>query len=277
MDEVQKGIELCESRVMLESAKEPVGLEPLKERTGDSYEITRLGEQALLIRFGRRIEADTYERVLQLDRSLREHPFPGLIETVLTYAAVAVYYDPWFIYRHTDRDQAPYEFVSAYVRKLIDGLSDSGESIQASSLRIIPVCYGGEYGPDLAAVAAHHRLSETEVIELHIAPEYQVYMIGFLPGFPYMGGLSERLATPRLNTPRLSVPAGSVGIAGTQTGIYPLGSPGGWQLIGRTPLSLFQPNAELPSFLQAGDRVKFMAIGPEEYEQMRAEQEKLHQ
>ena len=131
----------------------------------------------------------------------------------------------------------------------------------------IPVCYGGELGPDLGEVAAFHRLSPQQVIDIHTGGEYLVYMIGFAPGFPYVGGMSNKIATPRRKMPRLAIPAGSVGIAGEQTGVYPLETPGGWQLIGRTPLSLFNPQAKsAPSLLQAGDRIEFYAISRQEYE-----------
>jgi inhibitor of KinA len=130
----------------------------------------------------------------------------------------------------------------------------------------IPVCYGGEYGPDLEAVAEYHHLSTSEVVEIHSKEEYLVYMIGFAPGFPYLGGMSEEIATPRRHSPRLSIPEGSVGIAGMQTGVYPISTPGGWQLIGRTPLELFCPNENPPTLLQSGDIVKFVPISLEEYQ-----------
>ena len=128
----------------------------------------------------------------------------------------------------------------------------------------IPVCYGGDYGPDLAFVAQHAGLSEREVIRRHTAPKYRIYMLGFLPGFPYLGGLDPALFTPRLQNPRTAIPAGSVGIGGQQTGIYPVASPGGWQLIGRTPLKLFDPDR--PLRYAAGDRIRFAAITPQQFE-----------
>ncbi|CAA7599545.1 allophanate hydrolase [Acididesulfobacillus acetoxydans] len=132
----------------------------------------------------------------------------------------------------------------------------------------IPVCYGGEYGPDLEYVAGYHGLTTGQVIALHTGTEYLVHMLGFMPGFPYLGGLPLRLATPRLATPRAEVARGSVGIAGSQTGIYPLASPGGWQIIGRTPLRLFDPAGDPPTLLQSGDRIRFIAVGKEEYSQL---------
>lgn len=132
----------------------------------------------------------------------------------------------------------------------------------------IPVCYGGEYGPDLEYVSRCHGLTSDEVIALHSGTEYLVHMLGFMPGFSYLGGLSAQLATPRLATPRTFVPKGSVGIAGQQTGIYPMDSPGGWQIIGKTPLRLFDPEAEPPTLLQSGDRIRFRAVTKEEYLQL---------
>jgi inhibitor of KinA len=136
----------------------------------------------------------------------------------------------------------------------------------------IPVCYGGEYGPDLEYVARHHNLTPEEVISIHSEGEYLAYMIGFAPGFPFLGGLSEKIATPRRPSPRTSIPAGSVGIAGMQTGVYPISTPGGWQLIGQTPVKLFLPKQNPPSLLQAGDIVKFEPISKEEYQEMQAKE-----
>lgn len=134
----------------------------------------------------------------------------------------------------------------------------------------IPVCYGGAYGPDLEDVAAFHHMTEDDVIRIHTEPEYLVYMLGFCPGFPYMGGMDPRIATPRRQSPRLSIPAGSIGIAGEQTGGYPISTPGGWQLIGRTPVPMFRPWDETePTLLQAGDHVHFYAVSEEEFQQIR--------
>ncbi len=129
----------------------------------------------------------------------------------------------------------------------------------------IPVCYGGDFGPDLEYVAHHNNISPQEVIEIHSGNEYSVYMIGFSPGFPYLGGMSEKISAPRRSSPRLIIPAGSVGIAGKQTGIYPIETPGGWQIIGRTPIKLFRPDEESPSLLQAGDKIKFTPISYPEF------------
>jgi len=154
----------------------------------------------------------------------------------------------------------------------IEAALTAGENVPVPDGRLVtlPVLYGGERGPDLAFVAEQHQLRVDEVIELHSRPEYLVYMIGFAPGFPYLGGLPERLATPRLEKPRRSVPKGSVGIGGEQTGVYSVDSPGGWRLIGHTPVPLYDPAGERPSLLQAGDRVRFRPVGEAEYAEISA-------
>jgi inhibitor of KinA len=158
----------------------------------------------------------------------------------------------------------PYEAVCAWVE-------ETGKTVaQTKPLpgreRVVPVCYGGEFGPDLEFVAKHNGLTEQEVIQIHSSGEYLVYMIGFAPGFPYLGGMSEKIAAPRRTSPRLKIPIGTVGIAGLQTGVYPIETPGGWQLIGRSPEQLFRPHANPPSLLQAGNLVRFQPISRDEYD-----------
>ena len=212
--------------------------------------ISLLGDSAILVDWGGEIDPRVNARVHALGRSLMEAALPGVEECVPGYASLLVVFDPL----RTDRrnlEKRIKEWVS------IQGESDRGEG----RLVKIPVRYGGEFGPDLEFVAKHCRLSESEVIRLHSAAEYMVFFIGFLPGFPYLGGMDTRLATPRLAKPRKVVPAGSVGIAGNQTGIYPLASPGGWQLIGRTDLALFAADRAEPALLSPGDRVRFVPSG----------------
>ena len=153
------------------------------------------------------------------------------------------------------------------------GAASSGTAPAAGRLVEIPVCYGGDFGEDLGFVAAHGGLTEEEVIRIHSGRDYRIYMLGFLPGFPYLGGLDSRLFTPRLSAPRVKIPAGSVGIGGEQTGIYPLESPGGWQLIGRTPLTLFSPERGGALPYKPGDRIRFVPISPQEYARIRDTQE----
>ena len=212
--------------------------------------ILPVGDAALVVEFGDAIRPDIHRQVLALDHALAADPFPGLRETVPTYRSLLVYYDP----RQLSWDEAR--------RGVADALARSTDIPMPEPREVeIPVVYGGEFGPDIGFVAAHTGLSEEEVVRLHTGVTYTVYMLGFAPGFVYLGGLPEALATPRLPTPRPSVPAGSVGIAGLQTGIYGLSTPGGWRLIGRTPLMMLNLNRQPPTLLQPGDRVRFVRIG----------------
>lgn len=238
-----------------------------------NFEITPLGESCVLIRLGDSISVDIHNRVASAARMIEEQPFAGFIECVPAYASVAVYYDPIRVWRSRTGLEKSHETILMTVverlrQKLIRLNEGHAERSEPRTVHI-PVCYGGAYGPDLEVVAVHCGMTANEVIELHSGGSYLVYMIGFAPGFPYLGGLSKQLAAPRRGTPRTVIPAGSVGIAGNQTGVYPLATPGGWQLIGRTPVSLFRPWHERPSLLQAGDRIKFVPIAPEQYETWR--------
>lgn len=228
-----------------------------------TYTFSPLGDKAVMIKCGSAIGQQEYEKVMKASRRLEQVEEDWLIEIVPSFASIAVFYDPVQLdWPHKD-GQSPYD--TARMR-LEDILSDrQGPESKKKRFMEIPVCYGGELGPDLAYVAHYHKLSEEEVIELHASGEYVVYMLGFAPGFPYMGGMKKEIATPRKETPRLKIPSRSVGIAGEQTGIYPIESPGGWQLIGRTPYSLFLPDEEPPALLQAGDQIKFKPISYEEY------------
>lgn len=224
-----------------------------------------LGDSALVVHLGEGINPAIHEKVKQLSSLLEDNPFRGFIEAVPAYNSLTVYYYPPAVcpLRSTQEKESPYHIVSSFLSKLLMKL----ETFPKSTQRFIdiPVLYGGEYGPDLEHVAAHNHLSPEEVIHIHSSAEYLVYMIGFAPGFPFMGGMDERIATPRMESPRLSITPGSVGIAGKQTGIYPLETPGGWQIIGRTPLDLFLPDGSPPTLLQSGDKVRFVPISVEEY------------
>ena len=215
--------------------------------------IRHLGDRGLLVELGHGIDPAVNRRVKQLHRSIaRERPH-GVVETVPAYASLLVVFDPL---------QASPEALKRQIIGLCD-FEDAGPTEDRTVVEI-PVVYGGEAGPDLDAVAAHHGLSREEVIGLHAGTVYRVYMIGFTPGFPYMGELPEALDTPRRDTPRTHIPKGSVAIAQRQTGIYPVVSPGGWQIIGCTPLALFDPHKENSSLLTMGDAVRFTPITPEE-------------
>lgn len=234
-------------------------------------EFVPLGDAAVVVRVGETIHPRTLGKVRALVQQLEKRPFPGLVEVTPSFAAVTVFYDARQVMRADGSRlgmvtgvETPYERVCRWLRQIVEEMA---EQEAAPSRQVeIPVCYGGEFGPDLAFVAAHNGLSVQEVIDLHASGEYLVHMIGFAPGFPYLGGMSERIAAPRKETPRLRIPLGSVGIAGRQTGVYPLETPGGWQLIGRTPKRLFSPDAEPPSLLQAGDIVRFYPITRAEYD-----------
>ncbi|WP_226584882.1 5-oxoprolinase subunit PxpB [Halobacillus litoralis] len=225
-----------------------------------------LGDQSVLIELGTTISEETNQQVRTISALLDEQQPDWIIEYIPAFTSVTVLYDPIYITKHQsplNRDQLPYDWVCEKIQTL---LSKTTESVNHQPRTIdIPVCYGHTYGPDLTNVAEQNGLTEEEVIETHMSGDYLVYMIGFAPGFPYIGGMDEKISTPRRSEPRLSIPAGSVGIAGGQTGVYPIETPGGWQLIGRTPLTLFDPSKETPSLLQSGDHIRFTRITEEEY------------
>ena len=216
-----------------------------------------LGDRALVVHLGDQIDTPTFEAIRALSRQLEAKPPAGMIEFVPAFTTVAIYYDPL---RSSEAG------LTSSLRDLATRL-DLSHALPSRVVEI-PVCYGGEFGRDLEFVAQHAKLTPQQVIEIHVAADYLVHMIGFAPGFPYLGGMSAKIAAPRRSSPRLKIPAGSVGIAGDQTGIYPLETPGGWQLIGRTPLALFRPQQDPPTLLQAGDIVRFRPITPEQFRQL---------
>ncbi len=215
---------------------------------------TPLGEAAIVVEFGDQIDRGILHSVWALAQYLDKFPLLGMVEYVTAFTTVTIFFDPIVV---------DVEEVGREVERVVPGLDV--QSVPATRTVEIPVCYGDEFGPDLEFVARHNGLTVQEVIEYHACAEYLVYLIGFAPGFPYLGGMSPRIAAPRLDLPRLAVPAGSVGIAGEQTGIYPLATPGGWRLIGRTPLTLFRPVDRPPSLLSAGDTVRIRPISPAEF------------
>jgi KipI family sensor histidine kinase inhibitor len=207
------------------------------------------GDAALVVEFGDEISLDINRRVHILAHALEQNLLPGLGEAVPSYRSLLVHYDPL---------RLSYEEVKAFVSGALQKCE--GAPLPEPRLVEIPTVYGGEFGPDIEFVAEHNGLSVEEVIRLHSSATYTVYMLGFAPGFPYMGKIPKAIIAPRLPTPRKSVPAGSVGIAGSQTGIYPIATPGGWRLIGRTPVTLFDPERSPPTVLRPGDRVQFAPI-----------------
>lgn len=225
-----------------------------------------LGDSGVVVKLGHQIDQNTHNKIKRLSEYLQDHPFTGMVEMVPGYTTVTVYYDPILFYDPSS-GKTPYERVIGILDQIL-ARAQEGDGREPKLVEI-PVCYGGEYGPDLEAVAAHHGLDPAEVIRIHSEQEYLVYMIGFAPGFPYLGGLDERIATPRRSTPRTAIPKGSVGIGGSQTGVYPIVSPGGWNIIGRTAQPLFRPENQPPSLLRAGDLVRFRPISPEQYERQK--------
>lgn len=224
-----------------------------------SPEILPCGDCALNMHFEEAIRPEVNARVCALAKALEANRPEGVIEWVSAYCTLTVYYH---------LEQISFDQLSALLREIMpDGRADAA---QERTVVELPTAYGGEYGPDLQFVAEHAGLSIDEVIRLHSAPSYLIYMMGFMPGFTYLGGLDARLHTPRLSEPRVRIPAGSVGIAGSQTGAYPVDSPGGWQLIGRTPLRLYDARRDAPILLRAGQYVKFVPISPAEFDRIAA-------
>ena len=207
------------------------------------------GDSALVVEYGDRIDPAINRRVRELFLAIEQARVHGVVDLVPTYRSLLVYYDPLSLTLGELKD------------RLLDLDARRGD-LQLAPPQVIdiPTVYGGEFGPDLGFVAGHNGLTEQEVIDIHTGTDYLVYMMGFSPGFPYLGGMSERIAAPRLKTPRTAIPAGSVGIAQQQTGIYPVESPGGWQLIGRTPVRLFDPDRRPPVLVEAGDYLRFVPI-----------------
>ncbi|MCF6248692.1 MAG: 5-oxoprolinase subunit PxpB [Desulfobacula sp.] len=213
------------------------------------------GDNGLLVEFGEGIDQKVNMKVRAMAKIFEKSIPDGVREIIPTYRSLLFIYDPGVTN-------------PAILRPLIEQVENNLGKIEIVPSRVveIPVCYGGKFGPDIDNVGKDHGLSTSRVIQLHCAPEYLIYMVGFTPGFPFLGGLDEKLYTPRLKTPRLLVPEGSVGIANNQTGMYPIASPGGWQLIGRTPLKIFAPDRSCPFLYKAGDMIKFVPISIDEYE-----------
>jgi inhibitor of KinA len=236
-------------------------------------EIIPLGDSALIVCVREQYEdapEETLDEVLRAVQLLERAGIPGIIELAPAYTSVAVFFDPIAI---TKSKVAPDGILDWLTKKIQRALTSRRRNLRkktAGPCSIeIPVCYDPEFGFDLDRVAEHTKLSDREIIQLHSGSEYRVACIGFVPGFPFLAGLPTQLATPRRDTPRKEIPPGSVGIGGAQTGIYPLRSPGGWNLIGRTPLKLFDPLKNPPTLLHPGDRVRFRAITREEFQSLK--------
>ena len=215
------------------------------------------GDRALSIELGDEISPETNRRVHSLTRAIEARGISGVVDLVPTYRAILVYYDPLTL-------------SLAELKERLAGVEQTAEQAAPGTARVveIPALYGGEYGPDLEFVADHSGLSQEEVVRVHAGMDYLIYGMGFTPGFAYLGGMSERIATPRLQTPRTLIPAGSVGIAERQTGVYPIASPGGWRLIGRTPVQLFDAGRDPPVLAGPGDYVRFVPLTEEAYREV---------
>ncbi len=221
--------------------------------------IVPMGDRALVIEFGETADPALSSHIAAVAQHMRAAPPAGVLDIVPTYTTLALHYDPAEL---ADGD-SPYETLAGQVEAWL-GAEPEGSTVRGRMVEI-PVCYGGEFGEDLDALAGRHGLRPDEVVRLHSAPRYHVHMLGFVPGFAYLGGLDARLATPRRDSPRPKVPAGSVAIGGAHTGVFPLETPGGWHLIGRTPRRLFTPETEPPCLLNAGDSVQFVPISAAQF------------
>jgi len=219
------------------------------------------GDCGLLVEYGEGINFDVNIKVRAMAKVISKNIPAGILEIIPTYRSLLVVYDPALT------NPKRLKNVLTLLEEQLDDIK-----IPAPAVVEIPVCYGNEFGPDISVVSKAHDLTEDEVVRLHSEPEYLIYMVGFTPGFAYLGGLPEQLHTPRLATPRMSVAQGSVGIANNQTGIYPVVSPGGWQLIGRTPLKLFAPERLNPFLYQVGDKIKFTPISAEKFSEIAEEE-----
>src|SRR4030095_8850690 len=234
-------------------------------------EIVPLGDSALIVRVRERFEdapEETLDEVLRAFQRIRNAAIPGVIELAPAYTSVAVFLDPVGVAKANGTPDGLFDWLATKIRSALRSVSARDGRRRSTAPRTveIPVCYDSEFAPDLDHVAEHANISPTEVVDVHRSCEYRAACIGFVPGFLFLTGLAGELATPRRDVPRKEVPPGSVGIGGAQAGIYPLRSPGGWNLIGRTPLKLFDPTKDPPALLRAGDCVRFRAITREEFE-----------
>jgi inhibitor of KinA len=238
-------------------------------------DIIPLGDSALVVRVRDQFEdapEKTLDEVLRIFQLLQRAAIPGVIELAPAYNSVAVFFDPVAIFKSSGAAEGMFDELARRIRSAIASAPRRRHGRAAGSaprLIEIPVCYDAEFGLDLNRVAEHTKLPAREIIDLHSTSEYRVACIGFVPGFTFLAGLPKKLATPRRDVPRKEIAPGSVGIGGAQTGIYPLRSPGGWNLIGRTPVKLFDPVKNPPTLLCPGDRVRFRAITREEFESLK--------
>jgi inhibitor of KinA len=227
----------------------------------------RNGDHAITIRFGNTINDQMADQVFSLFQLLKKNHISGVIDLIPAYSTLTVVYDIIEVRKHSDSNTAS-QYIQDRLQHFLNTLSNT---IVSTCREIeIPVCYHSSLGIDMEEIADQKNISTEEIIRLHSNNTYRVYLIGFLPGFPYMGSLDEKLLMPRKKTPKIKVLSGSIGIAGLQTGIYPFDSPGGWNIIGQTPLKLFDPSNSNPCLLQPGDHVRFIQISLEEFNQLKS-------
>jgi len=219
-----------------------------------NIKILTAGDASILVEFGKEINPEINRKIAATVQLMREQHIEGVVDVIPSFCALLINYDPRVI---------GYEEIKGRIRDLLKLEIKAGA--ERKKIFEIPVCYGGDFGPDIQTIAEHAGLTEQEVIDIHSSRDYLIYMLGFLPGFCYLGGLDERIFTPRLASPRIKIDAGSVGIGGSQTGIYPLDSPGGWQLMGKTPVKTYDPDREIPILVEAGDYIRFVPIDEEEF------------
>lgn len=225
-----------------------------------NVKILTVGDSSILIQFGNAIDPDINARIAATVALIKEQHIEGVVDIIPAFCSLLINYDPRVI---------SYDRMRERMEKILS--MEIAADARKKRVYEIPVCYGGTYGPDLATIAEHAGLSEQEVIDIHSSTDYLIYMLGFLPGFTYLGGLDERIHTPRLANPRIRIPAGSVGIGGSQTGIYPMDSPGGWQLMGMTPVKTYDPEREVPILVEAGEYIRFVPVDEAEYERISRE------
>jgi inhibitor of KinA len=232
-------------------------------------QIYAVGDSAISICFGNHIDESTNLHVHALHQQLQMQAIDGILDFIPAYSSLTVVYDVFKISKHAENMDA-----HGYMQELLLQANASlAKSDQSTERKLqIPVCYVETFGVDLATMASANQMTIQQIVDLHCAKIYRVYMLGFLPGFAYMGKVDERIVTPRKSTPRKKTDAGSVGIAGLQTGIYPLDSPGGWKIIGRTPLQLFDATKENPCLLQPNDAVQFTPINIDEFYKIQSAQ-----
>ena len=216
------------------------------------------GDSALVIQFGNEISVEVNKKIRKMMDDIKKENIDGIVELVPTYCSLLINYDVLKI------------DYNALTEKLKKFLSNNEATVEDEEVTLIeiPTLYNDECGPDLEYVAEYNKLSKEEVIKIHTGTDYLVYMLGFMPGFTYLGGMSEKIATPRLESPRLQIYPGSVGIAGKQTGMYPSMSPGGWRIIGRTPLKLYNPDSDIPVYISSGDYIRYVSVDEEKYNEI---------